>query len=125
MADVKSLLAEANAAVPKIGVNEAQRLVEEEGALLVDVRDGPELVSAGKLTGAVHVSRGMIEFHADPSTPYHNAEFRTDRPIILYCASGGRSALAAKSLQDLGYQRTYNLGGFKDAADGGFETESA
>lgn len=124
MSDVKSLIAEANATVPKIGIDEARRLIAEDGALLVDVRDAPELGSAGKLKGAVNISRGMLEFRADPATPYYNDQFRDDRHIIVYCASGGRSALAAKTLRDLGYQQTYNLGGFKDAADGGFETES-
>ena len=125
MADVKTMLADANSLVSKIGVPEAQRLVREEGALLVDVRDANELVVTGKLKGAVNVSRGMLEFRADPEAAYHNPEFRTDRPIVLYCASGGRASLAGKALRDLGYERTYNLGGFKDAADQGFETEPA
>ena len=91
---VKDLLAEAHASVPKISADEARRLIEERDALLVDVRDGTEVAQTGKLQGAVNVSRGMIEFRADDSTPYHDAQFRKDRPVILYCASGGRSALA-------------------------------
>lgn len=122
---VKEMLAVANECVPKISPDEANRLIHEEGALLVDVRDAPELAASGKLAGAINVSRGMLEFRADGSTPYHNAEFRTDRPVILYCASGGRSCLSGKALQDLGYARIYNLGGFKDAADAGFPTENA
>ena len=122
---VKQLMSDANAAVPKVGVDEARKLVTEEDALLVDVRDGTELAKTGKLKGATHVSRGMIEFRADASTPSHDPQFRTDRPIILYCASGGRSALAGKVLKDMGYTRVHNLGGFKDAADSGFETEPA
>jgi rhodanese-related sulfurtransferase len=125
MTDVKTMLAESNSLVPKIGVPEAQRLVREEGALLVDVRDDSELAATGKLKGALNVSRGMLEFRADPEAAYHNPEFRRDRPVILYCASGGRASLAGKTLQDLGYERTYNLGGFKNAADEGFETEPA
>lgn len=122
---VKDMLSAANAAVPKIAPDEARRLIDEEGALLVDVRDGPEVAQSGKLSGALNVSRGMLEFRADAATPYHNAEFRTDRPVIVYCASGGRSALSGKALQDMGYRKVYNLGGFKDAADGGFPTEAA
>lgn len=121
---VSEMLASANAAVPKVDIAEARRLVDEEGALLVDVRDAPELAQAGKLKGALNVSRGMIEFRADAATPYHNAEFRTDRPVVLYCASGGRSALSGKVLKDMGYD-AYNLGGFKDAAEAGFPTEPA
>ena len=123
--DVKTMLAESNSLVPKIGVPEAQRLVREEDALLVDVRDDSELAATGKLKGALNVSREMLEFRADPEAAYHNPEFRRDRPVILYCASGGRASLAGKTLQDLGYERTYNLGGFKNAAHVGFEKEPA
>lgn len=122
---VKQLMSEANAAVPKVSVDEARKLMTEENALLVDVRDGAELAKTGKLEGAVHVSRGMIEFRADTEAPSHDPQFRKDRPVVLYCASGGRSALAGKVLKDMGYSKVHNLGGFKDAADGGFETEPA
>jgi rhodanese-related sulfurtransferase len=120
---VKQLMAAANEAVPKIGVDEARKLMSKDNALLVDVRDGTELAQTGKLKGALHVSRGMIEFRADAETPYHDAQFQKDRPVILYCASGGRSALAGKVLKDMGYSKVHNLGGFKDAANAGFETE--
>lgn len=119
---VKELLAAANECVPKISPEEAKRLVQEEDALLVDVRDAPELDSSGCLAGALNVSRGMLEFRADGSSPYHNPEFRSERPVILYCASGGRACLSGKALQDLGYTRVYNLGGFKEAAEAGFPT---
>jgi rhodanese-related sulfurtransferase len=124
-ANVKELMAAANAAVPKITSDDARKLIAESDALVVDVRDAPEVQASGKVKGALNVSRGMLEFRADPDTPYHNAEFRRDRPIILYCASGGRSALSAKALKDMGYEKVYNLGGFKDWVDGGGETEPA
>jgi rhodanese-related sulfurtransferase len=122
---VKQLMAAANEAVPRISVEDARKLVGEENALLVDVRDGTELARSGKLKGATHVSRGLIEFKADSEMPSHDPQFRKDRPIVLYCASGGRSALAGKVLKDMGYSNVRNLGGFKDAADAGFETEPA
>lgn len=125
MSDVKSLLAAANAAVPRISAEEARRLIAEEDGLLVDVRDPSEVAASGKLQRALNVSRGMLEFRADEATPYHNANFRKNRPIVLYCASGGRSALAAATLRDMGFERTYNLGGFKEAAETGFEIEPA
>lgn len=121
---VKQMLEAANQAVPKVSVDEARKLIDQ-GALLVDVRDANELAQSGKLQGALNVSRGMVEFRADPELPYHNPEFRKDRPVILYCASGGRSALSAKALKDMGYEQVYNLGGFKDAAEAGFATEPA
>ena len=122
---VKDLLGAANAAVPKITPAEARRLVAEADALLVDVRDGTEVAKSGKIRGALHVSRGLLEFKADADTPYHDATLRKDRPVILYCASGGRSALAGKTLKDMGFAQVHNLGGFKDATEGGLETEPA
>jgi rhodanese-related sulfurtransferase len=119
------MLETANQCVPKISSDQARHLIQNDGALLVDVRDAPELAASGKLADAVNVSRGMLEFKADDSSAYHNAEFRKDRPIILYCASGGRACLSGKALQDLGYTKVYNLGGFKEAAEAGFPTQQA
>mgnify|MGYP003700745657 FL=1 len=116
---VKELLAAANAAVTRITPEEATTLVAEKNALVVDVRDAPEVQSTGKVQGALNVSRGMLEFRADPACPYHNEAFDPNRPVILYCASGGRSALAGKTLIDMGYKSVYNLGAFKDWAESG------
>lgn len=123
VAGVKDLLAIANAAVPKITPDEARKMIAEGNALVVDVRDAPEIDASGKIKGAVHVSRGMLEFRADDSTPYHNKAFTRDKSIILYCASGGRAALGGKALKDLGYTKVFNLGAFKDWADSGGEIE--
>ena len=120
---VKDMLAEANAAIPKISADEARRMVAEQNAVLVDVRDAPELQANGKIPGAINISRGMLEFRADAETQYHNPELRRDRPVILYCASGGRSALGGQRLKEMGYEQVYNLGGFKDYADAGGEIE--
>ncbi len=121
--NVKEMLAVANASVPKITPQEARAMVADRNALVVDVRDGPELQASGKIKGATHVSRGMLEFRANSETPYHDAAFTKDRPVILYCASGGRAALGGKALKDLGYEHVYNLGGFKDWVESGGETE--
>ncbi len=120
---VKEMIGAANAVVPKIGADEARKLIGDEDALVVDVRDAPEVQASGKIKNALHVSRGMLEFRADAETPYHDNSFRKDRPIILYCASGGRSALSGKVLKDMGYERVYNLGAFKDWAENGGEVE--
>ena len=116
---VKELLAAANAAVPKVTYEEAMDLIEGGNALVVDVRDAPEVEASGKVAGAVHVSRGMLEFRADPESPYYNEAFSKDRTVVLYCASGGRSALAGKALQDLGFTDVRNLGGFQGWAEAG------
>jgi rhodanese-related sulfurtransferase len=119
---VKELLEAANGAVPRITPAQAQDLIAQ-GALVVDVRDAPEVEMSGKVAGAVHISRGMLEFRADPASPYHDKHFAKDRPVIVYCASGGRSALAGKTLKDLGYEKVFNLGGFKDWAESGGKIE--
>ena len=121
---VKQLLADANAAVPRITAAEAAAL-QAAGALVVDVRDGTEVAASGKVKGAVAVPRGLIEIKADPESPAHDPAFRRDRPVVLYCASGGRSALAGKVLRDMGFTDVRNLGGFKDAVAGGLSTEPA
>ena len=120
---VKEMLEAANAAVPKISAAQARDMMGKGDTLVVDVRDAPELAASGKVAGAVHVSRGMLEFRADPQSPYHDKSFAKDKTVILYCGSGGRAALAGKMLKDLGYDRVYNLGGFKDWADAGGEVE--
>jgi rhodanese-related sulfurtransferase len=116
---VKDMLAAANAAVPKITPDEARALMAKGNVLVVDVRDAPEVEKSGKVAGALHVSRGMLEFRADPASPYHDKAFGKDKTIIVYCASGGRSALSGKTLKDLGFADVRNLGAFKDWAESG------
>jgi rhodanese-related sulfurtransferase len=111
---VKQMLEAANAAVPKITPDQAADMIKQGNTLVLDVRDGPEVASSGKIAGAINVSRGMLEFRADPESPYHDKNFDKSKSVILYCASGGRSALAGKVLKDMGYDKVYNVGGFKD-----------
>jgi rhodanese-related sulfurtransferase len=122
---VKEMLAEANAAVPRLNPAEVRDMTGKEDVLIVDVRDAPELASGGKLKGAVNVSRGMLEFRADPDSPYYNPAFQKDQTVIVYCGSGGRAALSGKALKELGYNSVYNAGGFKELADAGLATEPA
>jgi rhodanese-related sulfurtransferase len=116
---VKQMMEAANTAVPKITPAQAREMIAKGNTLVVDVRDAPEVEKSGKVAGAVHVSRGMLEFRADPESPYHDKNFAKDKTVILYCASGGRSALAAKVLKDMGYDQVYNVGAFKDWAESG------
>ena len=110
---VKQMLKAADAVVPKIMPDQASDMIKK-GALVVDVRDAPEIAASGMIAGAVNVSRGMLEFRADPESPYHDENFEKRKTVILYCVSGGRSALAGRLLKDMGYDNVYNLGGFKD-----------
>jgi rhodanese-related sulfurtransferase len=115
----KELVEAANAVVPKITAAQAQEMIAGGNTLVVDVRDAPEVEQTGKIAGAVHVSRGMLEFRADPESPYHDQNFAKDKTVILYCASGGRAALGGQALTELGYADVYNLGAFKDWAESG------
>jgi len=116
---VKQMMEAANAAVPRITAAQAKEMIGKGNTLVVDVRDPSEVEKTGKAAGALNVSRGMLEFRADQESPYHDKSFSKDKTIILYCASGGRSALAGKVLKDMGYEKVYNLGAFKDWAEGG------
>jgi rhodanese-related sulfurtransferase len=115
----KDLVDAANAVVPKITSAQAQQIISKGNALIVDVRDAPEVEQSGKVAGAVHVPRGMLEFRADPESPYHDSNFAKDKTVIVYCASGGRAALGGQALKELGYSEVYNLGAFKDWVQSG------
>ncbi len=120
---IMDLVAEAKAEVPVISVDELISIIQQDNVLVVDVRDAPELVETGRVEGALNVSRGMLEFHADAATPYYNEAFEKEKTIVLYCASGGRSALCCKALMDIGFQDVRNLGAFKDWAEAGGAVE--
>ncbi len=120
---LKDMLAAASALVPAISPAEAAKMMATANALVVDLRDGVEIAASGKVKGAVAVSRGLLEFRAAPDSSTHDPAFHTDRPVILYCGSGGRAALAGKTLHDLGYRDVRNLGGFKDWVAAGGEVE--
>lgn len=116
---IMDLVAEAKKLVPPISPKDVMSMMDREDILVVDVRDAPEIAESGKAAGALHVSRGMIEFRADEATPYHNEAFAKDKTIVLYCASGGRSAMSGKALMDLGYKNVRNMGAFKDWVEAG------
>ncbi len=121
--NVKQLMEAANAAVPKITPAQAKEMIAKGNTLVVDVRDSAEVEKSGKVAGAVNVSRGMLEFRADPDSPYHDKSFDKGKSVIVYCASGGRSALSGKVLKDFGFNDVYNLGAFKDWAESGGAVE--
>ena len=124
-ANVKDMLAAANAVVPKLTPAEAIEKMKGADVVVLDVRDPTEVQQTGRIRNAVTVSRGMLEFRADPDSPYHNPALRKDATVLLHCASGGRSALAGKTLMDMGFTRVFNIGGFKDPEAAGAPTEPA
>ncbi len=107
----KQLLAEANAVIETISVQDLDYLLEDEGTILVDVRETVERETEGVIPGAIHAPRGLLEFQADPESPIYNKELNPERRLILYCGTGGRSALAAKTLLDMGYRDVASLAG--------------
>jgi predicted sulfurtransferase len=84
---VREMLAEANAALPRLNPAEVRDMIAKENVLIVDVRDAPELASGGKLKGAVNVSRGMVEFRAEPESPFQNPAFQKNKTVLIYCGS--------------------------------------
>jgi rhodanese-related sulfurtransferase len=118
------LVAAANAAIETLSVTQAKPLLGRDDVVFVDVRDGTELAKQGKIPGAVHASRGLLEFFADPSAPVHKPELASGKRLIVYCGSGGRSALAAKTLKDMGVDKVASLqGGFTAWQQEGGEVE--
>ena len=117
--NVKQILKAADAVVERISSARGQEMMAKGNALVVDVRDAPEVEKSGKVAGALNISRGMLEFRADPESPYHDEHFSKDKTVIVYCASGGRSALSGKVLKEMGYPEVYNLGAFQEWVDSG------
>ena len=120
MTTASEMVAAAKAEVENLTPAQVAEEVGEGTALLVDVRE-PDETATEAIDGALPAPRGMIEFYADPNTPYHLAKFQSDRRIILFCAAGSRSALAARTLQDMGYTNVAHLdGGCKAWKEAGY-----
>ena len=122
----KSIVQEAMASVPAISVEEAMALSGSDAHVFVDLRDGTEQAKTGRIPGAVASSRGMMEFHLDPESPIHNPAFNQDKTYVFYCASGGRSAMAAKVALEMGLHPVLNMsGGFGAWSKAGGAVEPA
>ena len=111
MLTAAEMVAQAKKKVQNLTVDETAAELESGDALLVDIREPGEREQSGAIPDAVEAPRGMLEFWADPTSPYHREEFQPDRRVILHCASGGRSALAAVTLQEMGYTNVAHLDG--------------
>lgn len=104
------MVAEAKSNIENLTPDEVAKELEG-GALVVDLRESEEIQATGMIPGAVHVTRGLLEFRADPTHPFHVEGFDPGRRTILHCASGGRSALGAQTLKDMGYENVAHLEG--------------
>lgn len=119
------LIAEARAQIENLSPADVAAELTAGSVALIDLREPGERVEHGVIPGAIHAPRGMLEFYADPTSAYHRAEFDPDRRTILFCASGGRSALAAETLQQFGYARVAHLnGGLKAWREAGLRVEA-
>jgi rhodanese-related sulfurtransferase len=119
MKSVHEMVDAAKAELENLSPAEAQRRVDEDGALLVDIRDVRELEREGAVLGAWHVPRGMLEFWIAPDSPYYKEKFAEDRQFIIFCAGGLRSALAAKVAQDMGLPKVAHI----ETGFGGWKTD--
>ena len=118
------MVAEAKGRVENLTPEQVAAELDAGDVTLVDIREDDERVQSGAIPGAVRAPRGMLEFWADPASPYHREEFDPARRTILYCASGGRSALAADTLQRMGYGNVAHLdGGITAWKEGGHPVE--
>lgn len=120
----KALLDEANAVVKALAPAEAAPLLARDDVAFIDIRDPRELERAGRIAGAHHCPRGMLEFWIDPESPYHKALFSSGKHFVFFCAGGWRSALAAKTAQDMGLDRVSHVtGGFTAWKEAGLPHE--
>ena len=119
----QQLVQEAYTEIKTIDKKEAFNLVKENKCNLIDIRDVRELEREGKIKNAIHIPRGMLEFWLDPSSQYFKeGKLDFEKEMVLFCAAGSRSALAAKSLQDMGFQKVSHVaGGFSALQDSEFE----
>lgn len=119
------MLDQANQTVEHISAGEAKDLIDSGQAVVIDVREPSEVSVTGKVPGAINIPRGLLEFKADPEAPGHDPRLDRDKTVVLYCAVGGRAALAGQTLQELGYKDVRNMGGFNDWDQENYPVEPA
>ena len=117
------LLIEANELVKRLSYDESIDLINNTQTVIIDVREESEVYNLGVIKNAIHIPRGLIEFKLSPNSPNNPVLIKDDTNILVYCAGGYRSALAAKSLLDLGFKNVFNLGGFQEWVESGGEIQ--
>ncbi len=120
---LEELLIEANDLVKRLSYDESVDLINNTQTVIIDVREESEVYNLGLIKNAVHIPRGLIEFKLSPNSPNNPVLIDDNTNILVYCAGGYRSALAAKSLLDLGFKNVYNLGGFQEWVESGGEIQ--
>ena len=120
---LEKLLTEANDLVKRLSFEESINLINNSKAIIIDVREESEVFNLGLVKNAIHIPRGLLEFKLSPNSPNNPVPIDDETNILVYCAGGYRSALAAKTLLDLGFKNVYNLGGFQEWVDSGGEIQ--
>ena len=120
---LEKLLIEANDLVKKLSFEESINLINNSKTVIIDVREESEVYNLGLVKNAIHIPRGLLEFKLSPNSPNNPVLIDDETNILVYCAGGYRSALAAKTLLDLGFKNVYNLGGFQEWIESGGEIQ--
>ena len=120
---IQNLVSEAMNEIKTIDAGEAYQMVQNKNCNLIDIRESNELENTGRVEGASHIPRGMLEVYLDPNSPiFQNGQIDQNKEFVLFCAGGVRSALAVKSLKDMGYQKVSHIdGGFGSIASSKFK----
>ena len=120
---LEDLLNEANELIPRISFEETVNKIDNEDSIIIDVREESEVFNQGIIKGAIHIPRELLEFKLVLNSPDNALKINENTNILVYCAGGFRSALAAKTLLDLGFSNIYNIGGFKEWVESGGEIQ--
>ena len=121
---LESLLKEANNEIKRLSFDESLSIISESNTVIIDVREESEVHNLGLIKNAIHIPRGLLEFTLIPNSPNNPVKIDDSTKILVYCAGGYRSALAAKTLKDLGFKNVYNLGGYSEWIDNGGDIQA-
>ena len=119
------LLEEANKQIKRLSFKEALEMLKNTNTIIIDVREESEVMTLGVIKNAIHIPRGLIEFKLSPNSPNNPNGIDQNTNLLIYCAGGYRSALAAKTLSDIGFKNVYNIGGFQEWIDNGGDIQAS
>jgi rhodanese-related sulfurtransferase len=122
---LEALLQIANKEIKRLDFTESLNLIKKTESVIIDVREESEVVNQGLIKDAIHIPRGLIEFKLSPNSINNPANINADTNLLIYCAGGYRSALAAKTLLDLGFKNVFNLGGYQEWIDAGGDIQAS
>ena len=122
---LEALLEIANKEIKRLDFTESLNLIKKSESVIIDVREESEVLNQGLIKDAIHIPRGLIEFKLSPNSINNPANINADTTLLIYCAGGYRSALAAKTLLDLGFKNVFNLGGYQEWIDAGGDIQAS